>query len=75
MSGGQIAALVFAVLLFFPGGCFLVVGISFFGEGSAWYGLAAFMLVIAAVILSIVGLLFWAAFRKARPPAAPGDAV
>ena len=72
MTGGQIAALIFAILLFFPGGCFLVVGISFFGEGSGWYGLAIFMLVIAALILSLVGLLGWLALRRRSPPAAGG---
>jgi hypothetical protein len=69
VSGGQIAALIFAILLLLPGGCFLFVGIAIatdrqFGE------LALIALPIAAAILGLAGFLFWIAFRR-RPK--PGD--
>jgi NhaP-type Na+/H+ or K+/H+ antiporter len=67
MTGGQIAALIFAILLLLPGGCFLVFGISFptnlsTGKGSP----SPLLLLIAAAILALAGRLFWVAFRR-RP--------
>lgn len=67
MSGGQIAALVFAVILLIPGGCFFLYGVSLWGDPGG-YGLGPPMLIIGLVIFSIVGLLGWVAFRKRKPP-------
>ena len=73
MTGGQIVALILAILLLLPGGCFLVFGISgatgghTTGMTSAGDAeLAGLLLTIAAVILALAGLLFWVAFRR-RP--------
>ncbi|HWB47953.1 MAG TPA: hypothetical protein VG651_02495 [Stellaceae bacterium] len=73
MSGGQVAALVFAILLLLPGGCFL-----FFGAGlstdSSLLGLGLVMLLIAAAILGLAGFLFRVAFRRRpRPGIPPAD--
>jgi hypothetical protein len=35
MTGDQIAALIFAILLLLPGGCFLAVGISYVTDPDA----------------------------------------
>jgi len=58
MSAGQIAALICAIILLFPGGCFL------------FFGVAAIppLLLIAFIILGLAAWLFWFAFR--RPPLA-----
>jgi membrane protein implicated in regulation of membrane protease activity len=65
VTGGQIAALVFAILLLLPGGCFLFFGIGLASDSSLG-GLSAMMLLVAAAILGGAGLLFWVAFRR-RP--------
>ena len=70
MSGGQIAALVFAVILLIPGGCFTVFGIGMLGDPGA-YGLGPPLLIIGLVILALVAFLAWVAFHKRKPPAAP----
>jgi membrane protein implicated in regulation of membrane protease activity len=67
MTGGQIAALIFALLLLLPGGCFLYVGIGLMGESHMRVA-AEQMLIVGIVILALIGLLFWIAFRKRRPP-------
>jgi len=67
MTGGQIAALIFALLLLLPGGCFLFFGIGTIGE-SHMGDFGGIMLVVGIVILSVMGLLFWLAFRKPPPP-------
>jgi len=68
MSGGQIAALIFAILLLLPGGCFLVFGIHFPTNFSTGAGTPSpLLLLIAAAILAVAGRLFWTAFRR-RPP-------
>ena len=67
MTGGQIAALIFALLLLLPGGCFLFFGIGMIGE-SHMGDVGGIMLVVGIVILSVMGLLFWLAFRKRPPP-------
>lgn len=70
MSGGQIAALIFAIILLLPGGCFLFFGIGFAADGDSF---GSMLLLIAAVILGPAGLLFWLAFRRrARPGQPPG---
>ena len=55
MSGGQIAALVCAIILLFPGGCFLFFGV---------IGLPP-LLLIAFIILGLAAWLFAFAFRVA----------
>ena len=66
MTGGQIAALIFALLLLLPGGCFLVFGIGFAIDGQ-FSDVAYVMLPVAAAILGLAGFLFWLAFsRKAE---------
>ena len=70
MTGGQIAALIFAILLLLPGGCFLLAGIAVatdrqFGE------LAFIALPIALAILGLAGFLFRVAFRKRPNPSGP----
>ena len=65
MSGGQVAALIFAIILLLPGGCFLVFGIGFVAEThESLSSLGAVMLIIALAILSLAGLLFRVAFRR-----------
>jgi hypothetical protein len=65
VSGGQVAALIFAILLLLPGGCFLLVGIGFAVDSNRQFSDAAFLLLpIAAAILALAGLLFWLAFRR-----------
>src|SRR6266851_2615681 len=79
MSGGQIAALIFAILLLLPGGCFLVFGINFPTNLSTGKGFPSLvLLLIAAVILSLAGWLLWVAFRRrpgggGSPDAPPPD--
>jgi membrane protein implicated in regulation of membrane protease activity len=70
VNGGQIAALIFAIILLLPGGCFLWVGI--FGMWRNDPGPSLPLLTVAAVILALVGLLFWVAFRR-RPERAMPD--
>jgi membrane protein implicated in regulation of membrane protease activity len=74
VSGGQIAALIFAILLLLPGGCFLVVGIAV-STDRQFSDMALIALPIAAAILGLAGLLFWVAFRRkpgqGRSPDAP----
>jgi membrane protein implicated in regulation of membrane protease activity len=69
MTGGQIAALIFAILLLLPGGCFLIFGISLLNDPQV-SDAAAPALIVGIAILSVMGLLFWVAFRQ-RPPS-PG---
>jgi O-antigen/teichoic acid export membrane protein len=68
MTGGQIAALIVAILLLLPGGCFVILGFGMMSE-SADFG--TMLLVVGIVILAVMGLFFWVAFRK-RPPS-PGS--
>jgi len=65
MTGGQIAALVFALVLLLPGGCFAVFGIGFLADNDSFGGL---LLLVGIVILSVVGFLFRFAFRRLKPP-------
>jgi hypothetical protein len=69
MSGGQVAALIFAILLLLPGGCFLLAGIVV-ATDSQFAEMAFVALPIAAAILGLAGFLFWIAFRKRPNPAA-----
>jgi hypothetical protein len=69
MSGGQIVALIFAILLLLPGGCFLFLLAD--PPVPATREDYQVMLPIVAAILSLAGLLFWLAFRRRSP--APGE--
>jgi heme/copper-type cytochrome/quinol oxidase subunit 2 len=71
VNGGQVAALIFALLLLLPGGCFLIAGIAF-ATDRQFSDVAFVMLPIAAAILGVAGLLFWVAFHR-RPPAQAGS--
>jgi membrane protein implicated in regulation of membrane protease activity len=65
MTGGQIAALVCALLLLLPGGCFLLFGIGFATDSNPQFSDAAPLLLgVAAAILALAGLLFWLALRR-----------
>ena len=63
MTGGQVAALIFAILLLLPGGCFLFVGFALLTDRQL-FDLAFVALPIAAAILGVAGFLFWIAFRR-----------
>ena len=67
MTGGQVVALIFAILLLLPGGCFLIVGVGVATDSQYWQ-MAFIALPIAAAILALAGFLFWVAFRRKRPP-------
>jgi membrane protein implicated in regulation of membrane protease activity len=72
MSGGQIAALIVAIILLLPGGCFLIMGLAFLGEHDRIArDVAPLALIMAAILLAITGLLFWVAFRRRR--GGPGE--
>ena len=70
MSGGQIAALIFAIILLLPGGCFLIFGIGF-ATDRQFYDASFVMLPVAAGILGLAGFLFWIAFRRRSGPTPP----
>lgn len=70
MSGGQIAALIFAIILLLPGGCFLIFGIGF-ATDRQFYDASFVMLPVAAGILGLAGFLFWIAFRRRPGPTLP----
>ncbi len=79
MSGGQIAALIFAILLLLPGGCFVFFGIVFLnGLGLSEHPQSnkfdPSLLLIGLGILAVVALLFWLAFRRKPATGAPPDA-
>jgi membrane protein implicated in regulation of membrane protease activity len=67
MTGGQVAALIFALLLLLPGGCFLVFGIGMLNDRQ-FYDTGVMLALIGIGILAVMGLLFWLAFRKRPPP-------
>ncbi len=81
MSGGQIVALIFAILLLLPGGCFLLFGIDEADKSRQYTCVSGcgmpdylVMLPVAVAILSVAGLLFWVAFRRRPGRNAPPDA-
>ncbi len=75
MTGGQVAALIFALLLLLPGGCFLIFGIGFAtDEEAAFANAAPGLLLVAAAILGVAGLLFWLAFRRRSARGSSADA-
>jgi hypothetical protein len=59
MKAEQIVALIFAILLLLPGGCFLLLGFALRTDSDA-----PSIFLIAAAILGVAGLLFWVAFRR-----------
>lgn len=71
MTAGQIAALIFAILLLLPAGFFLLVWFAF-ARADYRLHLSAFetmsdtaeLWVPAAAILALSGLLFWVPFRR-----------
>ena len=68
MSGGQISAFIVALVLLLPGGCFLFFGAAMLSENdSIARSVAPLLLAVAALILSVMALLFWVAFRRRRP--------
>jgi membrane protein implicated in regulation of membrane protease activity len=71
MSGGQIAALVFAVILLIPGGCFMVFGIGMLTDNTGYRDVGPPLLLVGLAIFSVAGLLGWVAFRKRNPPQPP----
>ena len=81
MSGGQIAALVVAIILLLPGSCFLLVGVVFLGtKERIAQDAAPLALIVAAPLLALAGLMFWLAFRRRRtgaggPPPPPQAAA
>lgn len=64
MTGSQIIALIVAILLLIPGGCFLLFGIGLSSQYADDREAAVELLLIAGAILSVAGLLFWVAFRR-----------
>ena len=74
MTVGRIAALLLAIVLLLPGGCFLYVGIGLTGDSHMRVA-AEQMVTVGIVILALIGLLFWVAFRKRRPPPGAGGAL
>jgi hypothetical protein len=70
MRAGQIVALIFAILLLLPGGCFVLAGIAFLHgfnpEGPQSSDLYPSLLLFGLGILAFAGLLFWVAFRRRR---------
>jgi hypothetical protein len=69
VSGGQIAALICAILLLLPGGCFVFFGIVL-TPGTAVTG-PSLLLLIGVAILSLAGWLFWLAFRRRSAAGGP----
>jgi hypothetical protein len=76
MTGGQVVALIFAILLLLPGGCFLIAGIAVATDPRYWDA-SFFAFPIAAAILGLSGFLFWRAFRRKHlsvlPPNSGGN--
>jgi hypothetical protein len=64
MKAGQIIALILAILLLLPGGCFLIFGIGLSDQYADDREVAVKFLLVAAAILTLAGLLFWVAFRR-----------
>jgi membrane protein implicated in regulation of membrane protease activity len=82
MSGGQVAALLFAILLLLPGGCFVSFGLNGLAiDNHNPNGFEPSLLLIGLGILAVAALLFWVAFRRRRglpaanggPPRVPPD--
>lgn len=75
MTGSQIVALIFAILLLLPGGCFLLLGITEANKSRQYTCVSGCgtvpdflgVLVVGVAILSVAGLLFWLAFSRRRP--------
>lgn len=66
MNTVRIVALIFAVLLLLPGGCYLLIGITLFDQYADDMKAAIKLLMTAGAILSLAAVLFWVAFRRRR---------
>lgn len=70
MKVGQIVALIVAIILLLPGGCFVFFGVIFLHgldlEGSHSGTFDPSLLIFGLGILAVAGLLFWVAFRRWR---------
>ncbi len=73
MSGGQIASLIFGLILLLPGGCFLFFGGGMLFDGGEYSSVGPPLLLIAFLILGVATLCLWIAFRRRNPPS-PGPA-
>ena len=71
MTWGQIAALIFAILLLLPGGCFMIFGVAFALDAAQFADMALLLIPIGLAILALAGVLFWVAFRRRRAEAPP----
>jgi hypothetical protein len=74
MSGGRIAALVFAIILLVPGGCFIFFGVRNLHDDTAAveaFDVGPTLLLTGLAILSVTGFLTWLAFRKRKQSQVP----
>ena len=71
MTWGQVAALIFAILLLLPGGCFMIFGVAFALDAPGFTDLAFLLIPIGLAILGLAGFLFRVAFRRRRSE--PGE--
>ena len=71
MNGGQIAALIFAILLLLPGGCFVLFGIAFLNGLEGNSPTDPSLLMIGLAILAVAVALFGFAFYRRRPAGGP----
>jgi hypothetical protein len=69
MTVGQIAALILAIVLLLPGGCFVFLGFTMMSESTDF---GAMLVVIGLAFLGVMSLFFWLAFRKRPPPPGTG---
>lgn len=72
MTGGQIASLIFGIILLLPGGCFLFFGVGMTADGGEFSDAGPPLLLIAFLILGLAILCLWIAFRR-RTLAAGGS--
>jgi len=73
LSGGQIAALLFAVILLIPGGCFFVMGLGMLTDKTDYGGLTQLALGVGVGLLALAVFLGRFAFRKRPPPQPPAS--
>jgi membrane protein implicated in regulation of membrane protease activity len=67
MTGGQIASLIFGLILLLPGGCFLFFGGGMLFDGGEYSSVGPPLLLIAFLILGVATLCLWIAFRRRNP--------
>jgi len=73
MTGGQIASLIFGLILLLPGGCFLIFGVGMLTDSGGYASVGPPLLFVAFLILAVATLCLWIAFRRRNPPP-PGPA-